>query len=63
MNICDWERLHRSRLYKIAHGGHVEYANQLIFKLDQDNLSESVEKKNCEDRMNIGVYVDLGYAN
>ena len=39
------ERLHRSWIYKLAHGGHVEYANQLIFKLHQDNPSEGVQEK------------------
>ena len=44
-SMATGERLHRSWIYKLAHCGHIEYANQLIFKLDQDNLSEIVEKK------------------
>ena len=50
-------------------GGHVEYENQLIFELRQDNQSEGVHKKNRKDRMNIGDWtaftsiIDSGYAN
>ena len=39
MNIRAGEQLCRSWICKLAHGGHVEYANQLIFKLIQNNPS------------------------
>ena len=54
---------------KLSHGGHLGYANQLIFALKQYNLSEGVQKKNRKDRMNIGdsractLYIDFNYPN
>ena len=55
MNIGDWRAFTSIlNICKLAHGGHVEYANWLICKLRQDNQSEGVQKKIREDRMNIG---------
>ena len=31
------DRLRRSWICKVAHGGHLVYANQLIFELNQDS--------------------------
>ena len=44
---------HRYWICKLAHGGHLGYANWLTFKLKQDNPLKGVQKKNCEDRINI----------
>ena len=55
MNIDEWRAncSRRSWICKLARGGHLWYANKLIFELEQDSPSEGVEKKNCEDQMNI----------
>ena len=53
----------------LAHSGHVEYANWLIFKLNQNNPLEDIQKSIREDRMNIGDWraftstLHNGYAN
>ena len=67
--LATGERLHRSWICKLAHGGHVEYANSLIFKLNQNNPSEGIQESIREDRMNIGDWraftstLDNRYAN
>ena len=45
------DRLRRSWICKVAHGGHLVYANQL----NQDS-PESVQKKICKDLMTIGIW-------
>ena len=48
------ERSPRSWMCILAHGGHVEYANYVIFELNQNNPTDIIQKKNCEDQVNLG---------
>ena len=45
---------HLHHFVKNSQGGHIGYANKLLFELNQGNPSENVQKISCENHMNIG---------
>ena len=60
MNIGDWRAFTSILDIQIIPWRPYLFANQLIYKLDQYNLSEIVEKKICEDWMNIYIFTNDG---